>query len=467
MKNYVNVKFGDDCRDKLIEGVNLVTEAVSKTYGPNGKNVIIKTQSGVKITKDGYSVAAVVNDPDKYVMMGVEIIKNICQKTAKDVGDGTSTSAILAREIVNSFSDVKDPVYLTRQLKEASKQVIDFLEQHKAVVTGREDLVKVATISANNDATIGDLVASAFEKVGKDGIVMFDESEDVMDKVEYTEGFQIDNGFASPYFVNTAKGTCELSDVLVHISDIKMDEVNEVVKLADSAVRSKRSLLLIAPEFDSEILMFLASNKEMLKSCVVISPNHKNFRRIMLEDMRILLGSSSVCKRVVITKEHTTFMGCDSDSEKVKERVEEIRATLAEGSLGEIEETFHKKRLANFTSGIATIHVGGYSKVETKERYDRVEDAVCATQAALDEGILPGGGVMLRMASELFDGKFKDFLQTPARLLGTTNKTKEEMLEMGVIEPFLVTKTVLENAVSTASLVLTADAAICFDDFNC
>jgi len=465
---YANVKFGNECRDKLIEGVNLVTDAVACTYGPNGQNVIIKTPSGVKITKDGYSVASMVNDPDKYVMMGVEIIKNICQKTAKDVGDGTSTSAILAREIVNRFKDCEDPIQTTRNLSKFTDDTVKYLEEYKIDVTSKDDLIKVASLSANNDPVIGNLIADAFDKVGKDGIVTFEESEDVRDRVEYTEGFRIDNGFSSPYFVNTSKGTCELEDVLVYISDTKMDEVNDVVKLADRAVREKRSLLLVAPEFDSEILVFLATNKEMLKSCTVISPNHKNFRDMMLKDMRALLGPSSVCKRVNITKDHTTFMGCDSDQEEVSKRVEEIRKTLRDSRLGEIESAFYKKRLANFTSGIATIYVGGFSKVETKERYDRVEDAVCATQAALDGGILPGGGVMLnKVAKELFEKvpTYNAILRTPCRILNTENKTPQDMMNAGVIEPFLVTKTVLQNAVSTASLILTANAAIINNEY--
>ena len=252
---------------------------------------------------------------------------------------------------------------------------------------------------------------------------------------------------------------------MVYISDTKMDEVNRVVELADNAVRSKKSLLLIAPEFDSEILVFLSQNLELLKSCTVISPNHRNFREIMLQDMRALLGSTSCCKKVIITKNNTTFLGCNSDVDKVKERVQNIRELLSEGNLNEYDLSFHKKRLANFTSGIATIYVGGYSKVEMKERYDRIEDAVYATQAAMTDGVLPGGGKAL---AEVFDMKnmdrdFADFLnllKAPQQILKTENKTSEDMYNYGVIEPFLVVKTVLENAVSTASLVLTADVAI-------
>lgn len=465
MKNYENVLFGSDARAKIIEGINLCANAVEATYGYAGKNAIIRTNEGIKITKDGYHTAMMVNDKDPYISMGIDIIQDICRKTAKDIGDGTSTSAILARELINKYKNCNDPIATSRRLVEYSNRAIEALRKNKKDISGKEDLIHVATVSANNDLVIGTLIADAFERVGKDGIVTFEESEDVKDRVEYSEGFRIDNGYSSPYFINTPKGTCELENVLVYISDIKMDEVKPVVELANQCVREKKSLLLIAPEFDSEILVFLSSNLEMLKSCTVISPNHRNFREMMIKDMRALLGTSSICKKVIITKDNTTFLGCESDEEQVKDRVKMIRLTLEEGQLNEHDLAFYKKRLANFTAGIATIHVGGYSTVEMKERFDRVEDAVYATQAALEGGILSGGGTSLAEIGngENIDNDYFQFLQlllTPQRLLHTEDKTSKDMYENGIIEPFLVTKTVLENAVSTASLVLTADVAI-------
>lgn len=462
---YENVKFGSDCRERIIAGVNLAANAVAVTYGPSGKNAIIRTNEGIKITKDGYHTAMMVNDKDPYISMGIDIIQDICRKTAKDIGDGTSTSAILARELINKYKDTEDPIATSRQLQEYVSEVIKELESHKRNAEGVDDLIKVATVSANNDPIIGKLVGETFEKVGKDGIVTFEESEDVKDRVDYSEGFRIDNGYSSPYFINTPKGNCELENVMVYISDTKMDEVKKVVELADSAVRAKKSLLLIAPEFDSEILVFLSQNLELLKSCTVISPNHRNFREIMLRDMRALLGPSSTCKKVIITKNNTTFLGCSSNAEEVNKIVTNIRHTLSEENLNEYDLSFFKKRLANFTAGIATIHVGGYSKVEMKERYDRIEDAVYATQAAMTDGVLAGGGTSFAEVfnEEMCDKNFFDFLdllKTPQRILRTTGKTSEDMYNAGVIEPFLVTKTVLENAVSTASLVLTADVAI-------
>lgn len=459
---YENVKFGSDCRDLLIEGVNLAADAVAITYGPNGRNAIIYTNEGVKLTKDGYHTAMMVNDPNPYINMGIEMIQNICKKTAKDIGDGTSTSAILARELVNLYKDTTDPILTSRKIRHYSDLAINHLSSIRKEVNGYDDLKKVATVSANNDPVIGEIVAKAFQTVGQDGIVTFEESEDVKDKVDYSEGFRIGNGYSSPYFINTPKGNCELTNVLVHISDTKMEEVKQVIELSERCIKEKKSLLLVAPDFDSEILVFLSSNLDVLKSCTVISPNHRNFREIMLKDMRILLGDSSTCKKVIITKSNTTFLGCDSDTEKVNERVADIREILKEQLL-ETDKDFHRKRLANFTSGLATIYVGGYSTVEMKERYDRFEDAVYATQAALKGGILAGGGTSLAEIPTTNDDEYNKFLQVlsmPRYLLKTEDKTSEDMYKEGVIEPYHVTRTVIENAISTASLVLTADVAI-------
>ena len=461
--NYVNVKFDKECREKLIEGVNLCVKAVETTYGPEGRNSLISDSQGLLITKDGFHTAMAVNDPDPYISMGIKLIQDTCKKTAKDVGDGTSTVSILVREIVNYYKDGLTPKQ-GRELSNKANKVIDLIAQHKQNITSKEDLIDVATISANNDREIGELIANAFEHVGKDGIVSFESSDEVKDRVEYSEGFRIDSGYSSPYFINTGKGTCELDNVRVYISDVKMDEVKKVISIADQAVKDKKSLLLIAPEFDSEIHVFLSANQELLKSCTVLSPARRNYREILLKDIRALLGESSECKKVIITKNTTTFIGCNSDKELVNQRILEIRNILEENSLPEFDIEFHKKRLANFTSGLATIYVGGYSKAEVRERYDRIEDAVCATQAALQEGIVPGGGMafvyakMSTLDEELLG--FIDILLKVQDLLGTRNMSVKDMFDQHVIEPFLVTKTVLENAVSTAVLILTANVAI-------
>lgn len=464
-KEYANVKFGSDVRSKLIEGVNLAVDAVVTTYGPNGRNAIIKTPEGVKITKDGYNTVNMVSDPDPYIMMGVELIQNICKKTAKDIGDGTSTSAILARAIIEQYANDPDPVQACRGISRAVDEIIEKISAYAIKDLSYKDLENVATISANNDPVIGKLVAEAFYKTGVDGVVSISESANVQDKINYSENFRIESGYASPYFINTSTNTCELENVYVHISETKMEEVNRVVELADNAVRNKKSLLLIAPDFDSEIYVFLSSNKDLLKSCAIFSPNRRNFREQMLKDLKLVLGDSSICDKVIITKDTTTFIGCDSKKEEIEKTVLQIRESINGGALTELELDFYKKRLANFTSGSANILVGGHSIVEMKERYDRIEDAVCATRAALEGGILPGGGKAfsyLEGLSLLPETEFllNTVLKCPSTILKTSDMTAQNMLDKGVVEPFLVLKTVLKNALSTASLVLTAEVAI-------
>ena len=473
---YENVKFGSDCRRRIIAGVNLCSDAVQQTFGPEGQNSIILTTSGVKVTKDGYHTALEVNDSDPYVTMGIKLVQDTCRLTAKTVGDGSSSTAILIRDLVNTFQDNKNPIPLTRNLKAWGEEVISKLDKKKTVCSSFEDLKKVATISANNDSFIGNIVAEAFDHVGKDGVVTIEESEDVIDRVDYSDGFRIDKGYASPYLTNTSKNTCELENCYVYISETKIEEIKRVADIAEQCIKNKQSLLLIAPNFDSEILIGLKNNMKsgVLNSCAVITPGRHNMREEWLGDLRVLLGNSSVCQKVIITKDHTTFIGCDSDKDAISSRVTYLRDKIDAKELNEYDLNIYKKRLANFTSGIATIYVGGYSYVEMKERYDRIEDAVCATQAALTDGILPGGGVVLREIAEEYgdatnnllctdnDPKmlFYDVLRNFSEYLRTEDKNDEDMISNGVIEPFLVEKTMIENAISTASLILTASVAI-------
>lgn len=472
------VLFNDECKAKLIEGVNLVTDAVQVTYGPNASNVCIKTPSSVKITKDGATTCKAVTHDDPYVQMGIDLVRDISVKTASNVGDGSSTVCILTRAIVEKFKNYKNPIQLKEELQRECSIVKKELDKFKIVSTTTEDFKKVATLAANGDTTIGGVIATAFEKAGKEGIVQFTESEDVNDRVEVSDGFRIDSGYASPYFVNTPKGECILEDVLVHISDTKMEEVKEVTAIAEKALSMKKSLLLIAPGFDSEITVFLSSNLNLLKSCTVLSPNYRSYRTTLIDDIRALLGESSSCKKVTISRDHTTFTGYDSNEDLVNSKVENLREILKENSLSEIEMDFHKKRLANFTASIATIYVGGFSKVERGERYDRFEDAILATRAAIESGLLPGGGVALYEAAHNPAIKFLfDVLVTPFFLLNKENyrcdtpiKTWEgknlktgdigNLYDMGIVEPYLVVVSALENAVSMGGSILTCECAI-------
>lgn len=476
--NYDNVKFGSEARAKIMEGADLATKVVEITFGPNAANVLIRKGGILKSTKDGATVMDSVNDPDPYIQMGIDVIKEASIRTAKTVGDGSTTVAILANEIIKQYKDDPDPIKVSRYLKIASEEVIKELEKHKKEISSKEDIARVATLSANNDSVIGNIIAEAFYKVGKDGLVTYQESEDVKDRVEYTEGFKIDNGYESPYFINTSKNECILENCIIHISTTKLEEGKEMETLAGKAYKEGKSLLLIAPEFDSGLTLFLARNmfnqdgSKKLMSCEVVSPCFGNMRDIMLEDMRILFGETSECDKVVITKDSTTFIGYNP-SDKIEARIQSVRDILKDSVLSEIEEAFHQKRLANFISGMATIYVGGYSKLEMKERCDRFEDAIMATKCAMIGGILPGGGlslanVMQRIPLEI---KLENVLKTPYQKIWNCqftpnnidlwiNSAEQDFYNLGIIDPFLVTKTTLENAIAVASTILTTNCTI-------
>jgi chaperonin GroEL len=488
---YENVKFGKDCRDKIIEGINLAANAVACTFGPNGKNAIVRDNGGLLITKDGYHTAMCVNDPDPYVSMGIDIIQDICKKTAYDVGDGTSSSAILAAKLINTFKDYEHPISVMRELKDKVELVINAIKGTVQPCTSKDDFFKIANVSANGDKDVASLVAEAFNQVGENGIVMFEESEEVKDSVEYSQGFRIESGYASSYYINTGKKTCELENVLVYISDTKIEEVKTVLELAKKARDNKQSLLLVAPEYDSEIHVFLNQNKSQLQSCAIYSPNRGAYRQLMLDDMKEIFKNKNNIKKVIVTNKTTTFV---DEFEVSDSTIDSIKEFLNNPQLPELDRQFHQKRLANFTGKLATIYVGGFSKLEMKERFDRFEDAVCAVRAAREGGMVVGGGMALFKAvysncdgvKDSFDfddeksiiefgDDFISVMKYPAELLGTeisvrihhSYKGKNPYVEIdstledqGVYEPFLVVKTVLENAISTAALVLTTDVAI-------
>lgn len=462
--NYENVKFANDAREKIIEGVNLIVDAIQVSFGPNGYQVAIKDNS-VKITKDGATIATAVNHPDPYVQIGIDLIREISRKTAEDVGDGSSTVTILAREIIERFKICEDPISTFRILQSYVDEVLKWLDTQKMEISSEEDLVKVATLSANNDQQIGKVIAEAFYRVGKNGMVTFEESEDIADHIEYTEGFRIETGYSSPYFINTPKGTCELENVYVHVSDTKMEEVKEVIALADKAMNMHKSLLLIAPDFESEIYIFLKANLDLLKSCTIIAPNFRNYRQIMMDDIRDIIGESLTCQKIICDSKHTTFIGYNPNKEKIDSKLKFLNNTIEEEVVNPFDLEFAKKRRANFTSGIATIKVGGWTQTEIKSKMDLYEDAVNSTHQALLGGILPGGGIALAEVTKHFVipeaiSPFFDVLLKPSQILRTSSESWESMLNKGIIEPFNTCKTTLENSVSIAGQILSCNCAI-------
>lgn len=492
-----NVLIGKEAKEKLIKGVNIITDAIEQTYGPNGTNVMIKNQYGVHLTKDGKTVAESIHNSDSYVQAGIDIIKEISKKTADTVGDGSSTVALLTRAIINKFKDNPNPIQLSRDLQEECQKVIKYLSENKREISTKEDLLKVATLSANNDPKIGEIVAEAFDKVGKYGIVQFEPGEKTEDEVKFSQGFKIERGFFSPLLItNRSEGISVLENCVVHISQTKMEESKETDEIASKIFNEnkslpedkKKSLLLMAPNFDSEITlsfrrnMFMPNGDFKFKAGMVVSPAFGAKREESIEDIKIILGESMMCDKVIITKDSTTFIGYHPDQEKFDRRVKEIESILST-NLPLIERTYHEKRLANFIAGMATIYVGGYSDTEVKNKIDLYEDAVCATQRALEEGVLPGGGAALENSSVL-EGipHLKECLRYPKELLEASIADKIVLrtipddpfwvtrdyknyhfgdgLEIGIIDPFPVVKATLENAVSAASNILTCNCII-------
>lgn len=482
--NMNNVMFNDQVKDSLIKGVNLIGDAVSTTFGPNARNVIIKHRGGLKITKDGATVATYVNDPDPFVQMGIDVVRDIAIKTAKDVGDGTSTSVILSQAIVKHMADSKlNPIEIQRKLKKDCDLIIEYLETKRRKISSYEDIKKVASLSANNDEKLGTLIADAFQQVGMYGVVNIEESESTQDSLKILNGMQIDSGLLSPFFINTDNNTCELENVQIAIFPEKLTEVKQIMPIADKANREGRALLIIAPKIDSAIQNMLIMNQHHgFKSCCIQSPGRGIYRDLILEDLKNIVGDDLICSKIIVDKETTTFIN-DKERREFPEIIASIKAKIENPDTAETDKIFYKKRLASYTGGVCTIKVGGFSKLEIQEKVDRIEDAVCATQAALEGGILPGGGTSLYLAyNDLYEKLhcLKQALIVPIKTLaveelwdlvdthvrefwkGINFKTGEvcDMYEEGIIDPFLVTKTSLENAVNSASLILTNGCSI-------
>jgi chaperonin GroEL len=481
-----NILFNENAQSALIKGVNLIGEAVSTTFGPNGRNVIIKGSSNIYITKDGATVARYVEDNNPFVNAGIDLIKGIATKTATDVGDGTTTATILAQSLINSLKGKKEnPITISRELEKEVKTVIEYLEKNKKTITSVEDLIKVATISTNNDVELGKLIAETYFKVTKDGVVNVEDSQDANNSVVFSQGIKLETGYNSPYFINTNKNTCELENVIVGIFRIPLTEIKEIDEICGKAIRDKKSLLLIAPKIDSTILRTLIQNNSSgnLKSCYIPSPGHGIYRETLLCDIENIMGETMLCDKVIVSKDNTILIGTNNKNQEIIDaNVDNIKKTISNSNV-EFDINFNRKRLANYIGGIATIFVGGFSQIEIQEKKDRIEDALCAVKAAMNEGILPGGGMALLRASLKLELKYlTEILKKPNQLLqigvdiseenswldlsnfweGINLKTSEKgnMYEMGIVDPFLVTKIALENAVSVASLILTNGCAI-------
>ena len=523
--NKQNITTGNTARKGIIEGINKLADAVVCTLGPYGRNVIFKNENGVVSTKDGVSVAKRINSVENEVEeLGIQMIKQAAIKTADKAGDGTTTSTLLAREIaklgLQNLDNGVNATSIKKEIEKAVKKVVEFIDEKIAEDISSEDqLEQVATISANNDPEIGKLISSAIEKVGVNGVVHIEESKSGETYLEVVEGMQFDRGYKSHFFVtdnNTM--TCTLDDPYILVADHRFTTVKELLPILEGVSSTNKSLLIIAEDIENEALATLIVNKArgILKVCAVKAPDFGDRRKLILEDIATLTGGQVFDKNkgmkldkfswdwfgqartVTVTKDQTTVIDGKGSEESISRRVEELQSQIEKSSSPfEIEQL--QNRLAKMVGGVSVIHVGGYTEAEMSEKKDRVDDALNATKAALEEGIVPGGGVALLYARNILDPKksigekiihevcgkpFETILTnagysvTEAQMLGIKLNEKVEvennywigfnlkkgemsyMKEDGILDPFKVTRTALENATSVASVVLLTECVV-------
>ena len=520
------IEIGPEARRKLTQGIDKMADAVVATLEPNGRNVVIsKPNEYPQSTKDGVTVAKSINLKDPIEELGVQMLKQAAIKTADNAGDGTTTSTLLARDMINmglrKLNDGANAVDIKRGIDKGVEEVVKNLRLNSEEISSQDQLEQIATISANNDPTVGKLISRAMEKVGKDGVIHIEESKNWETYLETVEGMQFDRGFKSPYFVtNNNTMTCTLNDVNILIADHKFTSVKELLPILNECSNENKSLLVIADDIDSEALATLIVNKMRgtLKVCAVKSPEFGDRKKLILEDIATLTGGEVFSKdkgmkldrfntnwfgksRVAtISKEKTTIVDGGGDEKDINQRVEELSQQIEKAETPfEIERL--QDRMAKFVGGVAIVHVGGNTELEMKEKKDRVDDALHATKAALEEGIVPGGGMALiysnNSISTLENGNpdynfglkivqqackkpFETILtnagktETEAQILayefeGNSNpwagyniKTDSytSMKEAGIIDPVKVTRSALQNAASVAGTILLTEAVV-------
>jgi len=520
------IKFSEEAREQLLTGVEKLANAVTATMGPNGRNVIIEQSQGMPVsTKDGVTVAKAIDLEDVMENIGAQLVKQASIKTADQAGDGTTTSTLLAAALLkrgmSAISDKEcNAVQVKKGIESAAQQVVAFLEEESVEITDEEQLKQVATISANNDEEVGKLISAAMDKVGRDGVVTIEESRTGETYLEVVEGMQFNRGYKSPYFVtdnNTM--TAVLNKPLVLIVDKRITAAKDLLPILEACSSKNKSLLIISDDIDGEALSTLVVNKMrgILQVVAVKAPEFGDRKKAMMEDIAILTGGTVVspekgmrldkfnsdwlgsARKVVIGKEETTIVDGKGETENLEERLEEIKS-LIDNSKSPFEIETLQDRLGRLIGGIAVVHVGGHSEVEMKEKKDRIEDALHATKAALEEGILPGGGTALYKAAESLseDESETDFgkgrrilansilepLQTILKNAGynahgliqvmdmiddednfwmgydLSQSSIVNMLEEGIIDPAKVTRLALENAVSVAGTVMVTEAVV-------
>ncbi|VAW19294.1 Heat shock protein 60 family chaperone GroEL [hydrothermal vent metagenome] len=516
------VKFSTEARDKMLRGVNILANAVKVTLGPKGRNVVIDKSFGApRITKDGVTVAKEIELEDKFENMGAQLVRTVASKTNDTAGDGTTTATVLAHSIfsegVKAVAAGMNPMDLKRGIDLAVGEVVKTLNGAKKIIQTEAEIAQVGTISANGESAIGEQIADAMQRVGNEGVITVEEAKSLETETDVVEGMQFDRGYLSPYFVtNPEKMTANMEEPLILLHEKKLSNLQAMLPILESVVQSQRPLLIIAEDVEGEALATLVVNRLRagLKVCAVKAPGFGDRRKAMLEDIAILTGGQVIseelgiklenvtidmlgtAKRVDITKENTTIIDGAGTKEDITGRVEQIKAQIEE-TTSDYDREKLQERLAKLAGGVAVIKVGGSTEVEVKERKDRVEDALNSTRAAVEEGIVPGGGVALLRAATALSVKgsnadqqagvniVRRALQAPIRQIAensgdegsvVVNKVLEnssqtfgynaqtsefgDMIKMGIVDPVKVVRTALQDATSVASLLITTEAMI-------
>ncbi len=518
-----DVKFAVDARDKMLRGIDILANAVRVTLGPKGRNVVLDKSFGApRITKDGVTVAKEIELEDKFENMGAQMVREVASKTSDQAGDGTTTATVLAHAIVKegakSVAAGMNPMDLKRGVDLAVHAIVEDLKKHSKAVTSNQEIAQVGTISANGDAEIGRFIADAMKKVGNEGVITVEEAKSLETELEVVEGMQFDRGYISPYFVtNAEKMRVEMEDPYILIYEKKLSALNELLPLLEAVVQTGKPLLIIAEDVEGEALATLVVNKLRggLKVAAVKAPGFGDRRKAMLEDIAILTGGNMVsadlgiklegvtinmlgrAKKVMVEKENTTIVNGAGKKTDIQARIAQIKAQIEE-TTSDYDREKLQERLAKLAGGVAVIRVGGATEVEVKERKDRVDDAMHATRAAVEEGILPGGGVALlraikalsRLKPENDDQKtgidiVRKALSTPARQIAVNagedgslvvGKISEkdtyaygydaqegqygDLVSKGIIDPTKVVRTALQDAASIAGLLITTEAMV-------
>ena len=518
-----DVKFDTDARNRMLKGVNILADAVKVTLGPKGRNVVIEKSFGApRITKDGVTVAKEIELEDKFENMGAQMVKEVASRTNDEAGDGTTTATVLAQAIVRegmkSVAAGMNPMDLKRGIDLATAKVVEYIKNAAREVKDSDEVAQVGTISANGETEIGRQIADAMQKVGNDGVITVEENKGLETETEVVEGMQFDRGYLSPYFVtNPEKMTTELEDAVILLHEKKLSSLQPMVPLLESVIQSQKPLLIIAEDVEGEALATLVVNKLRggLKIAAVKAPGFGDRRKAMLQGLAILTGGQVIsedlgmklesvtidmlgtAKRVSITKDETTIVDGQGEKAEIEARVAQIRGQIEE-TTSDYDREKLQERVAKLAGGVAVIRVGGMTEVEVKERKDRVDDALNATRAAVQEGIVVGGGVALVQGAKSLEGLkgensdqdagitiVRKALEAPLRQIaqnagvdgsvvagkiressdlkyGFNAQTEEygDMFKFGVIDPAKVVRTALEDAASVASLLITTEAMV-------